>query len=213
MTDCPYCANIPLAGVEGQQAATEFDQVLDRRPGVVLTPSLGMLVPGYLLLITTDHVSNLGCMGAAPLSTHVEPYLATLLPELVELFGPYLVFEHGSSRQRPPRQGGCVNHAHLHLIPSPPEALDVVLSALEWTEVPGISATASACDEGYVYAQYGDRAYLSLAPVLPGQWIRRTIAPFLGAAERWDWSLYRGERELEDTLQLLAATTSVTTER
>jgi hypothetical protein len=177
MNDCPYCSRIPLGtAVAPSLPATPFDQVFLRHAGVVVTPTLGMLIPGYLLAITQEHVSSFGCLGAEELAGGVKPWLDDVLSDLHPVFGTYLVFEHGSS-EVVPFKGGCLTHAHLHLIPFPADGVDVVLDALPWEPLSSMAALAAHCRREYAYVSFAGASWLCRQPGLPGQWIRRMSRP------------------------------------
>ena len=59
---CPFCVKV-IAG-EGR---TLHDRVLADLSEFVVVPALGMFLPGYLLLVTRDHVPSFAHLGAAAL--------------------------------------------------------------------------------------------------------------------------------------------------
>src|SRR4051794_22537482 len=98
--DCPYCSQMPLVGTDPPlQAASQYNEVLFDGPGVVVTPTLGMLVPGYLLAVSKNHVEALSVLGAGPLGA-LEKWLMATTEMLTSIFGPYVLFEHGSAGGR-----------------------------------------------------------------------------------------------------------------
>jgi diadenosine tetraphosphate (Ap4A) HIT family hydrolase len=205
MDDCPYCSNIPLGtAVAPPRPATPFDQVLVRHPRVVVTPTLGMLTPGYLLAITTEHLSSFGCLGEEELAQDVMPSVNKVLSDLRPVFGSYLIFEHGSSEVAP-FQGGCLTHAHLHLIPYPEHAVGVLMDALPWEPLSSMVALATECGSEYAYLSFGGASWLCREPGLPGQWIRRIVAPPIGSGDEWDWGVFPGTQHLGDTIRRLKA--------
>jgi diadenosine tetraphosphate (Ap4A) HIT family hydrolase len=81
----------------------------------VVLPSLGSLVPGWVLVIPKQHYL---CIGALPQSLF--PEFQRVKKEIVKLiasqFGDPCLFEHGPSS--PGLKVGCsVDHAHLHVVP------------------------------------------------------------------------------------------------
>ena len=198
---CPYCRGVPGVGPRPvKPAAKPFDQVLGVGPQVVLTPTVGTFMPGYLLLVTTDHMANFGEMGESRLRV-LEPFISTLTGQLAGLFGDYLVFEHGASPEQAVSRGSCVSHAHLHLMPAA-KASDSLLAALPWEPLTTLPELARFRESGYAMCGIAGRYYVANAP-LPSQWIRRKVVEWLALETHWDWGAYFGEDELHTTLEKL----------
>jgi diadenosine tetraphosphate (Ap4A) HIT family hydrolase len=106
--DCPFCPGHLTA------STADADTLLARGPGVNLLPTVGMMVPGYLLVTTQEHVLSMGDLGTRHLE-ELGPWLDAVRSLLAPHFGQYLTFEHGSSVAD--RTWACIEHAHLHLIP------------------------------------------------------------------------------------------------
>lgn len=202
--DCPLCANIPGVGSARAWTPGPFDQVLDSRPGTVLVPTRGMFVAGQLMLVTTRHVNNFGLLEPNELEA-AESFLADSLGRLVKPFGPVLAFEHGSPvdvAEHP--WHSCIVHAHIHLIPAP-AAVQPILDALAWSPIGRLQDLRSYAQSGYAFLEFDQRKWISAAPRLQGQWVRRMAATALGVADLWDWEAYSGQLELQTTLLTLAA--------
>lgn len=187
-------------------SGSPFDRVLRRGPGVVLAPTVGTIVPGYLLAVTIAHRFNFGELGADELRDEVEPWLLCQLADLRSRFhADYVVFEHGSTGETE-RYGGCVVHAHMHLVPGGPELAEMLLGASGgWEEVEGLAALSRHARSGYAFLGFGGRAWAIEQPDFPGQWVRRVIARWAGVPDDWDWQLFRGEDQLRATLAALGA--------
>lgn len=205
MNSCPLCSGIDLNGDLGAPASgSPFDMVLRRGPEVVLTPTVGTIVPGYLMAVLTRHRLSFGECGAEVLRSAIRPWLSQQLEELETMFGrDYVVFEHGSASEEE-RHGGCVVHAHLHLVPGG-HGLGEQLrgEARGWEEVPGLEDLADLAASGYAYLSFGERSWAIPSPGFPGQWVRRGVARWAGIPEEWDWQLFRGEHNLEETFAVL----------
>lgn len=107
-------------------------------------------------------------MGEERLARGVEPWLNDLLSQLSSVFGTYLVFEHGSS-EVVPFKGGCLTHAHLHLIPYPSHEIEVIRSALSWESLSSMAGLAAYCHLEYADMSFAGDSWLSREPSLPGQ--------------------------------------------
>jgi hypothetical protein len=180
--------------------ATAFDQILAAGPGVVLTPTIGMLVPGYLMVVTTAHLTSMAALGQSGLVA-LETWLSARLVQLAPVFGPYLAFEHGSgaSRHDAP-SGACITHAHIHLIPTAASLVSLLQEALTWQKLTALEDLASFAGCNYALLGSSEGLLISRETDLPGQWIRRRIAEAIGRADYYDWGIFSGERELHETL-------------
>jgi hypothetical protein len=188
--DCPFCPGHLTA------STADADTLLARGPGVNLLPTVGMMVPGYLLVTAQEHVLSMADLGAAHLAG-LGPWLDTVRRLLAPHFGQYLTFEHGSSAAD--RTGACIEHAHLHLIPLADRLSERLRGAASWEVLPGFTDLASYGGASYAYLHVAG-AHLALAePSLGSQWIRREAGEVLGLDD-WDWSLHRDKQPLKETL-------------
>jgi diadenosine tetraphosphate (Ap4A) HIT family hydrolase len=188
--DCPFCTKI----IRGH-SASEFDLILAEHDRFVVTPALGMLVPGYLLLIARQHVPSLARLGPAGLCA-IDRWLDRHLPGWAARFGDYFRFEHGMGEGS--CSGACIAHAHLHLIPAA-SAVDRIEAALPWQLLASYEDLAGVGPQAYAYLGSRGRHAVVPQPTLPGQWVRRQTALALHL-DHWDWGAYRGDRELAATL-------------
>jgi diadenosine tetraphosphate (Ap4A) HIT family hydrolase len=202
--NCPYCGGIPGVGPRPVSAPkTRFDRVLYETPEIVLTPTLGMIVPGSFLIVSKIHVHGFASLSEESL-IRVDSSIRYILGRLRPLFGDYLVFEHGSPIKAIESHGGCIMHAHFHLFPTAKETGPMILSALPWQELGSLFQLSQA--RGLAYALVGlDGHYsLSKSPRLPSQWIRRVVVDSLNSSKHWDWGVEFGYKELEETLAKLS---------
>lgn len=176
---------------------------------VALKPALGMLLPGYLLAITREHVTSFAQLDKVQLQ-EVDSSLVQLNSQLGGLFGEYFRFEHGSDvgAQCSATAGACIEHAHQHLVPAP-EAAQYMLhqkhpdqANVRWQQIDAFEDLAELKGRPYLYLGYGNTHYIALDPGVRSQWMRRQVAHVYDLPI-WDWALYNGARELETTLRQL----------
>jgi len=200
ITNCPFCLGIPTVGPNPVVLPkTRFDRVLYETPRIVLTPALGMIVPGSFLIVSKTHVHSYAAFEEQTL-----PALDRDVKEIIEwltvIFGEYLLFEHGASSIRSDPHGGCIIHAHFHLFPTAEATGPIVLNALPWLRLKTLSDLSSAGVNSYALVRLAGQYYLSISPKLPSQWIRRVVVESLAISRHWDWGADFGKRELEETL-------------
>lgn len=200
---CPYCSNVPGVGPNPQDsdAGSRFDVAISSGSTVVLTPTIGMLMPGYLLAVTRTHLLSFAQLEASELE-RVESWLEELLGGLGDAFGEYLVFEHGSGALRAgARSGACVVHAHLHLIPGQSHLISELVTELGATRIQSLPSVVQHAADSYVLMGRPGLWFAHANVDLVGQWIRRRVALEVGRADEFDWALFRGEEHLPETFQ------------
>ena len=173
-----------------------------------ILPSLGQIVPGYLLLVPKRHQRAFGDMSFEELKK-AEALKTHLRDQLRSTYGEYLFFEHGA---RTSDSGGCgITHAHLHAVPFPCEKdpIEELTRAFPFEEIANLTELKRVQPErSYLYyeAVRGNR-YMLYPSFVPSQYVRRVLAEALGT-EAWDWRQSGREERLLTTLtqtsQLLA---------
>lgn len=153
-------------------------------------PSLGCLVPGYLLVMPFTHVTS-----TCGLPEAVKPKFASFVIEVVaqlrSVYGmPVTMFEHGGCSSPYESRSACVNHAHLHLVPGnyglkseAPEKTTKHSSFGDFLESDGP-------DSPYLMLQDPCGPIVSFADQPTPQFFRRVVAARLGMPECWDYALY-----------------------
>jgi diadenosine tetraphosphate (Ap4A) HIT family hydrolase len=150
-------------------------------------PTLGQIVPGYLLFISAQHYRTLGDLPIAQLR-ELDKLAKGICERLLSLYGDYLLFEHGS---RADSAGGCgIYHAHLHAVPflrsnDPVQQLKKTFPYDEIPELPALKHLGP--DTSYLY--YSDASgsqYVFHIEHLPSQYVRRLLAQAIGS-DNWDW--------------------------
>jgi len=123
---------------------------------------------------------------------------AKLAPEFGD-HGDYLIFEHGT----PPgggSRGACIEHAHLHMLPTETLMFDQLTSALDWQPISEFKNLASFRRAGYAYLGIKGSHYVYPKPDIGSQWIRRQVCAALGRDD-WDWALTESGLDLRTTLE------------
>ena len=155
------------------------------------------MVPGYLLVCPRRHVLSTASLTSderLDLWACVRTAAEAIFPE----FGPQTVFEHGSCAN----SGSCIEHAHLHVIPST-RAFELRLEqSLPWTRLKDLEDLEELAGHEYVLMQNRRGKFVLPNPGVPSQWIRRMLGNHLGSSD-WDWALSLGEGNLLATLSSL----------
>jgi diadenosine tetraphosphate (Ap4A) HIT family hydrolase len=181
--NCPFC-DLP------DEPAIPYNV---RRPvdggDVSIMTGLGMLMPGHLLTVTKEHLTSFAQMDREWLKEFNES-LQKHLEYLSKFFGTYVTVEHGSDNIDRYGSGGCIVHAHQHLIPDL-EVGEHMQEQLPWEQLDSYEDLAELRGRPYIYLGKLGMHYAVANPKLQGQWTRRQIAEVRGL-DNWDWMLEQG---------------------
>ena len=205
--DCEFCDE--FAGGSANSFAVHYANEIASRTileqdGFRAMPSIGQVVPGYLLLVPTRHHRAFADMSLEELNA-AEALKTALTEQMRSMYGDCLFFEHGV---RNPDSGGCgISHAHLHVVPFPVEKdpVDELVRAFPFEEVSSlVDLKRIQPSESYLYFEsvQGNR-YVFYPPYIPSQYVRRLLAEALGIPS-WDWRQCGREDGLLNTLSQMS---------
>lgn len=197
-SDCPYCRSIPGvgSGVVKEGRLSGFNAPIFMNDFAAVVPTLGLLVPGYLLIVSRAHVASMASLARAG-GVDVWAFATEIARQLSPAFGPYLIFE-STKGLAGLAGGGCVAHAHLHLIPATHSFMAEITERFPQAVL------------GWNLSEFADVAYLAFAadgsppmvvrePRVQSQWIRLQFARHLGREEHYDWGAVSGRENLSRT--------------
>jgi len=208
---------------------TRFDWIFDSRPvashdpwdtplvesaSFVAIPSVGAIVPGWVLIIPRVEIPNLAMLAGqarAELAAVRERVVAILARTFTDRL---FEFEHG-----PVKADGLlacgVEQAHLHIVPLP---FDLV-EAIEMSGAAGPTKCVSSKDpwddveagrDYWLSRDIKSRSGILTYPVGPiSQGIRRIIADRTGKAHAWDYREFRHEENVNITLAAFGASVTI----
>ena|SRR6218665_1880597 len=164
-------------------APTLYNTILFESENFLVTPCIGPLVARQLLISSKDHFQNLAQMGNDRI---VEFHNLVLQLERAQKKAEnYLLAEHGSFDDQ--TGGGCITHAHIHLIPGFAQyydILDPLLSILDGDDNGTIHANLR---EPYIYTSNSERqSRIYSAYNGHSQMIRKALCSKLGRSD-WNW--------------------------
>lgn len=191
------------------------DQVLLEDQDWIVAPSLGALVPGWLIVLPRRPALNFRRWadgGGDPVSV-----LSAVALRLGLQAEDYVWFEHG-----PGELGttvGCgVDYAHLHILIRPPFPLETLIEAavagtdLQWSE----SRPADAFNRLPSHASYlviggGDRAvFAENVESVGSQYLRRVVSRITGNEGQWNYRLHPQHQNVASTAQSVSAMRAAT---
>ena len=188
------------------QEAADYDRPLLAHVDWLVAPTLGAVVPNWLLLIPRAPVlnfrawSNLAGQSPGCLLDGVRQHLDLRKDEVIW-------FEHG-----PHTAGtltGCgLDHAHIHILVRPGFRFEAFmekarsLSKLEW--IVGTSEEAYSglsVGRSYLIAGSGDKAIVAQDVEVTGsQFFRRVVAALADARDTWDYRQYPHADHIAETI-------------
>jgi len=188
---------------------TEYNKILFESENFIVIPSLGSLVPGWLLIVPKRFSLNLAQLGVDEL-IELEVVATRCETELAKKYHSKIVrFEHGPSSNN--SNVGCgVDYAHLHIVPieiNLIEGLNTYLNVqYEWIQLDSfmsIGSHSNDCDYLY-YRDSDNKHYITSSESIPSQLFRRVIASHLQIPDAFDWKLFGHHGMIRDTISKLS---------
>lgn len=203
---CQFCHRF----FTGNPSNELWDTPVVSTPNYLIVPSKGSIVPGWLLVVSTNHELSLGTLNEARRQRILEG-VNVAREILANHFGAATVFEHGPSRLDSPLACG-INHLHVHVA-----SLSFSLRAATDRLFPQSLSWHACCEQYSALENYPKdrRDYLLLhepgqmplhaAPPFPlRQIFRRAIASATGHHELWDYSIAPWRHHAVELLSALA---------
>ena len=184
-----------------------YDQPLLERQDWVVAPTLGAIVPNWLIVVPRIYSINLNTW---KYDTRLEP--VNVVNDLASFLGLHLKdliwFEHGPANSNSPI--GCdSDYAHLHVIFEPLFVFEELLqlsmlsSNLKWEEIaPDHAYNKIPHGSSYLIAGTGSKATYALNVESAGsQFFRRRIASIVNKNNEWDYRLFPQIENIELTIR------------
>lgn len=168
----------------------------------VVMPSLGQIVPGYVIILPKRHELSL-----ARLSLNELHELGDMVDHvrlmLDEHYSTPVLFEHGMKGVE--SNNGCgVYHAHLNAVPLV-DSVDLI-DVSRFRRISGLEGLLDFAETSYLYfADQRGSHFVKMIEKLPSQWMRRALASAVGVQD-WDWRHAGQEEELVETLRTMKRT-------
>jgi len=206
---CKFCEKFGSSNLSIDPA----DTIVFATENFVVTPTVGSIVPGWLLVTPKKHFVCMGAMGDALLN-ELDDVCSRAEQLLAESFGSTVRFEHGPVS--PLRPVGCgIDHAHTHIVATAADLLGtsakVSQSPLDWARVDRSDAVGLAYALNIPYLFLRDQngcSWICSSPNIGSQVLRRAVAASVGIPEEFDWKTNRFDKHIELTLEGLGLAVS-----
>lgn len=171
-----------------RSAKSSFDQIVHETESFVVLPSIGSLVPGWLLVVPKRPLANLS--GLAPDEfIELEGVVNDLGRKLSSFPGKPQIFEHGGPVGASISCG--VDQAHLHIVPLD---FDICTAAKDdsvdqWEPINGLRSLKGIAENNhqYYFVSGLSGAYVSFPESPISQRLRRLIANKTGNPDAWNY--------------------------
>lgn len=181
-----------------------YDRILWETERFLALPSLGSLVPGWILLVPKRQMVNFSHLTLDEIAE-----LKKLLPEVVSAVSLFssntYVFEHGGLVGSPLSCG--VDQAHLHIVPLAFDLCTQVVKSNEvnWVEQENPFALfAKQMPEEYLFvSDLVGRSFSGRPRFISSQWFRKQIAAGIGKGDQWDYRDYPHFQNMDLTYEML----------
>lgn len=195
---------------ENLEERAAHDTIIAERHGCILAPTLGSIVPNWLLLIPRDRSSNF----ANWLSVH-ECSISELVTDTLHAANlgdrKLIWFEHGAVGTG--AAIGCgVDHAHIHILFDQPFTLKNLLAKssseheVSWKRKDRFDCYNEIADaEPYLaLGNSTESFFVQPANNIPSQFLRRCVASIVGAPHKWDYRAYPFASNIAQTIETCA---------
>lgn len=185
---CKFCSVFHLA-------ATPCDRPVLRTPNFVVAPTVGALVPGWMLIVSNKHYIAAGAL-EIPMLEELRETIRTVAAAMQRDHRTAAVFEHGPVCEN--SAVGCgIDHCHVHVVPVEfdlfSEAASLSAEAgIQWETAADLTVTNTYHRAGrpYLYLEQNGVRRIGSSRSLPSQFFRRVIASRQGRPQEFDWKAH-----------------------
>lgn len=156
-----------------------------------LCPTIGPLAAGHVLLLTKKHRTSL--LDSSEIEWHdFRRSIAEIVAKLTRLYQqPVYAFEHGTNPAS--ATGSCIEHAHLHLIPTrAPLLTAATVWRNDWTELHSLEEFRSSSRLHYqmIWEPQANNMIVRPPGTSQSQALRKVVAEAMGIPLSWNWRLH-----------------------
>lgn len=194
--DCPFCNQPEELKINN----IEIKRTIYKTKNFVVFPTLGQIVEGYLLIVPKQHYMSIAQI-PNPLYPELEQVQEKVKQILTKHYSSPLFFEHGPISKRE-KAGCCLDHAHLHCVPTSVSLLEEITKNFDYKEINSFSELPT--DLPYLFLEENNKRYLFLIDtILPHQYLRQILAVKTNNAEKWDWRTHPELEKIQNTVKSL----------
>jgi diadenosine tetraphosphate (Ap4A) HIT family hydrolase len=186
-----------------------FDRDLFAFAEAAVSPTVGAITPGWLLLIPRTEACCVADL-AGPVRSRVLTIADEVRSAMNGFGGRTFLFEHGA-RKAGSITGCGVDQAHLHLVNIERDFIKLVLSddpSMHWHEVSVLDPWQSIeIDREYYFVADFRTAFVSYSITGKSQYFRKIVAREFSRPSEWDYRLFEHEQNARATASTFDGTT------
>ena len=173
--NCPFCQ------IDNTKI---YNQTIEETKNFIIKPTLGSIVPGYILVIPKKHVSSILNLDLE-LKKEYKSILNKYRCIFKKMYGIYpLIFEHGTIDSNESTSQSVI-HAHTHIVNYNYKWEKEILKKLNFFKINSLEVTPN---KNYIYyVSPKGVEYLTLDFLPQSQLMRKLIANDLNIKEQYDW--------------------------
>ncbi len=172
-----------------------------------VVPTIGQMgIDGYVMLCSKEHYIGMGNIPEEHTS-ELESVLEKIKEVISETYNSeVLVFEHGP-RLGCHKGGGCLDHSHLHIVPTSVNIMKFLQSKFKPEEIEDFNRLREiyeAQKSSYMFVETQDnkRYVIEVEFPIPSQYLRQVLASNVGIKD-WDWRVNPDYETFERTVNQL----------
>jgi hypothetical protein len=182
-----------------------YDSILLEINDVVVSPTLGSIIPNWVLVIPKHPAINFAVWSSSNLRRPLD-VLFEVTQRLKRSPEDVIWFEHGPAIHH--SVVGCgIDHAHMHILLEPPFGFSqftqvaVECESVSWLEGEGDPYEHLTGAQSYLVAGSGGKFALAQSVEAAGsQFFRRAIATLVGQPQCWDYRQHPFVRNAAETV-------------
>ena len=168
-----------------------------------MIPGLGAQVEGYVLIVPNEHVSAEAELSPAS-RVRLEDVKRDVGHLLNQAYGPCVFFEHGACVTPYGSGGACIDHVHVHALPTEAQIVQLAGRDLDFQPLPPRSHLGEWRGRPYVAVEdQSGRRFVASGDRVPGQFMRRIIAEAIGSPQEWDYEAFPHHERMRSTVERL----------
>lgn len=183
-SSCEFCERLWNLDDAAKREWYDF-HILSETEDFVVIPTIGSIVPGYLLIVTKLHVPSMARLDKEARQKLIEfsNHLSLMQERIWE---KPLIFEHGAFNDEN-TAGSCINHAHWHLVPGPFNLMPNNFNFKMVDTFETFAEHSQSAGEYLFFQNQSGTAYIAEVQRAPGQLFRRELARAVNKESDWDY--------------------------
>ena len=197
-SECDLCYVVDDSLKNGNNSQVE-NRLLYSTKSFIVTPCIGPLVPGHIMIVSKKHYENLSCMDIDTIN-EINEINQLLFGKLNKYYSDCIIAEHGAYDFQQ-KSGACIIHTHLHIIPKSRKSIETFDKLLIYIELNDLSELIKI---KYPYILVTSNKFLKIynAENVPSQMIRRIVLASKGETKNWDWRTNSNNNYNKQTLKI-----------